>query len=131
MARTVSGLGAIFIARGGITQRQVDSIRDKIVELARAFNEISGLESSGTKLMAGERPGLRAGLFQGLGAHTFAAANTSEEVTHNLGRVPIGRLVLSQDAAGSIYDSDRANWNTKTAFLKSDASGLTATVLFF
>lgn len=59
---------------------------------------------------------------------TNAVANTEDAVTHNLGVVPVGYLVFSQDKAGSLYKSGSA-WTTSQIFLKCSAAS--TTVLIF
>jgi hypothetical protein len=48
---------------------------------------------------------------------TPVISDTEFVVTHNLGRIPVGYLVVYQNAAGSIYDSMSA-WSTMQIFLK-------------
>jgi hypothetical protein len=51
---------------------------------------------------------------------TPGVANTEFTVTHNLGRIPVGILVVSVDKAAIIYASRRADWTKTQLFLKSD-----------
>lgn len=37
-------------------------------------------------------------------SHTFAAANVEEEITHDLGIIPIGYLAIRSSNGGVIYD---------------------------
>src|SRR5262245_21029001 len=46
-----------------------------------------------------------------------AVANTEDAVTHNLGLVPVGFLVMDQDKAGVFYRSGTA-WTSTQIFLK-------------
>ena len=48
-------------------------------------------------------------------------------ITHTLNRIPVGRIVVSQDKAGELYDSDRSNWTStavKYKFSESDNAAL-------
>lgn len=45
-------------------------------------------------------------------------------VYHGLGRVPVGRLVLGQNAAGSLYDSQKESWTETKAMFKCDAASV-------
>ena len=58
------------------------------------------------------------GEFQLFTSH--ASANTEFSVTHTLGSIPVGYLVLGQDKAGSLYQlSDTGTaWTTTTISLK-------------
>lgn len=59
-----------------------------------------------------------------------ATANTADTVTHNLGRVPSGYLVISSSLAGAVYDGGVANTST-TLSLKCATASVTAKVLVF
>ena len=55
---------------------------------------------------------------------TTAGANTEVVVPHTLGVIPVGRIVLRQDKAGSLYDSTTA-WTTTNIYIKSDVATVT------
>jgi hypothetical protein len=59
---------------------------------------------------------------------TSADANTEFEVTHGLGAVPIGFLVINVDKGSVIYDSGTA-WTATSIFLK--ATEATTTMKIF
>jgi hypothetical protein len=54
---------------------------------------------------------------------TPSSANTEFSITHTLGRVPIGFLVLSLSAAAQIYQSTTA-WTSTTIYLKCSGSSV-------
>jgi len=60
--------------------------------------------------------------------HTFKMANVEESVTHALGSVPIGYLVLRNGNGGVIYDGTSTT-TTNVIFLKSTTGN--NTVLMF
>ena len=55
---------------------------------------------------------------------TTAGANTEVVVPHTLGVIPVGRIVLMQDKAGSLYSSTTA-WTSTTIYVKCDAATVT------
>ena len=57
---------------------------------------------------------------------TPAVAGTSLPVTHNLGHIPIGFLVIRKEGAGDIYAADVTSWTKEILYLASDATNLTA-----
>ena len=117
-------------------------------EVVAAYNNL--VERLQDLLIVGERGGLdkaniqRRGIYLGAGsgiagnldavyvAYTsHATANTEDTVTHNLGRVPVGYLVIDRDKAGMVYSSNKAAWTTTTMRLKCDVASTTATLLVF
>ena len=60
---------------------------------------------------------------------TFTAANAEVVVNHNIGRIPVGYLVLGNSAAAIVYNSDTA-FTTQSIFLKASAP-TTATIMLF
>ncbi len=56
------------------------------------------------------------------------SADTEDAITHGLGAVPVGYIVVKQDAASSVYDSGTA-WTSTTIYLKQSGTGV-ATTLF-
>lgn len=59
----------------------------------------------------------------------FSTANTDTAVLHGLGRVPVGYIVIGQNAAMSVYDGASAN-TTSLLYLRSSAVG-TARLLVY
>lgn len=59
----------------------------------------------------------------------FSSANTDTAISHGLGRVPAGYLVLGSSAAMQVYDGVTDDSNL-LAYLRSSAVG-TANILFF
>lgn len=59
----------------------------------------------------------------------FQTANTVVAVSHTLGRVPQGYIVIKQNAAGSILTSELTNpWTSTTIYLNASAA-MTATLI--
>lgn len=56
---------------------------------------------------------------------TPGVADTEFIVPHGLARIPIGRIVMGQDIAGQLYDSNRRNWGADQIFLKCNAASVT------
>jgi hypothetical protein len=59
----------------------------------------------------------------------FPTALEEIGVSHNLGRVPVGYLVIGKSANMNVYNGVN-NWTMKSLFLRSDAAGV-ATILVF
>lgn len=130
MSNIVGELSAIQLEKHGITQQQVNVIRNKIVEVIRTGNEVAKLVSVAMRVFAGERvaPGKK---LPGLVTHVFENSSAAEQLSHGLGRQPIGYLVLRRYPLGQVADAALEDWNPLTAFLQSDTAGLRVTVLFF
>lgn len=60
---------------------------------------------------------------------TFSAANTDTALTHGLGRVPTGYIIIKRSASMVVYDGSAA-WTSQLIYLKASATG-TVTVLVF
>lgn len=60
---------------------------------------------------------------------TFGAANTEVTVNHNIGRIPVGYLVLGNDSAATIYNGTTA-FSAQAIFLRASAP-CTATIMLF
>jgi len=56
-----------------------------------------------------------------------ASANTEFSVSHSLGSVPVGYIVLGQDKAGSLYQLSNTGtaWTSSTIYLKCSVSSVT------
>ena len=57
-----------------------------------------------------------------LGPVTTPAANVEFTVTHSLGTTP-KYYIWNVDAAGTVYDSRRANWTASLMYLKCSVAG--------
>lgn len=59
-----------------------------------------------------------------------ATPDTEFSVTHTLGSVPVGRIILYQDKAGSLYQgpSTGTAWTDTTAYFKCDVASVTFAV---
>lgn len=127
----VSQIAQILLGASGWTQQQVETLRNKINELATAVNDsYHASVSTAMKVLSGEL-GNAPSLPQGMTRFTFTAAATPYEVSHGLDRVPTGYLVIRSYPAGNVADASLDQWNAKTAWLQSDSAGLTVTLLFF
>ena len=53
--------------------------------------------------------------------------DTEFSVTHGLGAIPLGRIILHQDIAGHLYQGPTTgtSWTDTTAFFKSDVASVT------
>lgn len=63
-------------------------------------------------------------LKNGYTIQTPNAPDTEFTVTHNLGTIPIGYDVKSQDAAGIVYDSRRTSWTKTQMYLKCNVANM-------
>ncbi len=51
-------------------------------------------------------------------------------VEHGLGTIPIGWIVINQDAPGSVYRSDGTPWDTSRIYLKASAAMAIRVLIF-
>ncbi len=58
------------------------------------------------------------------------AGGAEFSVEHGLGTIPIGYIVISQDAAGSVYKSDGTIWDTNRIYLKTSAAMALRVLIF-
>ena len=56
-------------------------------------------------------------------SHTFSSADTSEAISHSLGKTPVGWLMSYQDKDASIYTSGTAPWTDTEFQLKCSTNG--------
>lgn len=61
---------------------------------------------------------------------TTPGADVEYEVTHNLGFIPLGYLVISQDKPAATYRSITA-WTAEKIYLKSNLSTVAARIMVF
>jgi hypothetical protein len=93
-------------------------------DLSQIFEAFKGRVRFGTGA-DGDRGENISGEFQVV---TTSTANTAFSVTHSLGAVPIGFLVINNNTKGVVYDSGTA-WTDTTISLK--CSEATATLTLF
>jgi hypothetical protein len=58
------------------------------------------------------------------------AGGAEFSIEHGLGTIPLGYLVISQDAAGSVYTSDGTPWDTSRIYLKASAAMAIRVLIF-
>lgn len=63
-----------------------------------------------------------------LATGTTDGADTEFSITHQLGRIPIGIIVIRTNKAGVFYDSG-TTWTKTTIFLKCNTATVTFTLL--
>ena len=114
---------------------------ESLEEVIVNFNELSQIVTE--LLIVGERGGLDRANVQRRGLSyrnidwvpvayaSNAIANTEDTVTHNLGRIPIGYIVVDRDKAGVIYSSNKGAWTTTTMRLKGNVASTATTLLVF
>jgi hypothetical protein len=87
-------------------------------DLVNIFTALKGRIRFGTGTN-GDRGENISGEFQNFTSD--ASANTEFSVTHTLGAVPIGAIVLWQDKSGSLYQGPTTgtNWTSTTIYFKS------------
>ena len=128
--KPVADIVPITTTPKGMTQAQVEIVRAKINELAKAERSSPLITATALRVIAGElSPGPTNP--RGLTVYTFLGAG-AEEVPHGLERVPAGYMVIRQYPQPSkpVSDGALADWNAKTAWLVGEA-GLTVTLVFF
>lgn len=56
-----------------------------------------------------------------------AMANTEFSVTHTIGSIPLGYIIVAQDKAGSLYQMDDTGtaWTSTTIYLKCSVASVT------
>ena len=64
---------------------------------------------------------------------TPGTANTDFSISHNLGRVPVGYLVVTRDIAVTIYNGSGGigSWTTSTITLRASLASANITVFIF
>jgi hypothetical protein len=60
---------------------------------------------------------------------TPSVADTEFAVDHGLGYTPVGRIVMRQDAAGQLYDSNIFGWGSDTVYFKCDVGDVLMKIL--
>ncbi len=58
------------------------------------------------------------------------AGGAEFSIEHGLGTIPIGYIVVSQDAPGSVYRSDGTPWDTDRIYLKASAAMAIRVLIF-
>jgi len=58
------------------------------------------------------------------------SADAEFSIEHGLGTIPIGYIVISQNAAGSVYTSDGTPWDTSRIYLKTSAAMAIRVLIF-
>ena|ERR1017187_3683399 len=58
---------------------------------------------------------------------TNGTANTEFKVTHNMGAIPIGYLVVNKNKAGDLY-TGTTKWDNNNAYLKCSVASVTMTI---
>lgn len=97
---------------GEEVRRYFNSIIEQLTRFSQANIEVRGnLKSTYTTL-------------------TISQADTETAVPHNLGVMPF-MYVANTDKGGVIYDSNRANWDSNTIYIKSSAAGASVRLLLF
>lgn len=64
-----------------------------------------------------------------VGGVSDATIDTEFEVPHGIGRMPIGFIVLTQDKAGSFYNSGVTAWDEDSIYLKCSVASVAFTLL--
>lgn len=102
------------------TKSHMFTLRKVYEQLATAFN---GLINFGNGLTRDNIDG------EWVSFVTPGAVNTNFTVTHNLGRIPVGYIIMTKNAACDIYTGTVAG--TATQFtLKATVAGVTVNVFF-
>lgn len=107
------------IVEGQLTEAGVTALNSFMRTVAATLN--GGLSfGDGTQ-------STRLGNFRG---HTIefvtpSVADTEFEVPHGLKEIPVGRLILDQDKAGTLYASRRGAWSKTRVFFRCDVASVT------
>lgn len=99
-------------------QETLVSLEEALTEQARAINGGLGFgdETDFDNLMG-----------KWLAYATNAVANTEDELTHNLGAVPIGFIVMTPPATG-VVNRGTTSWTTSKLYLKCSGAAQTAVI---
>ncbi len=130
--KVVAEIGPLNVDTKGLTQVQVELLRQKINELCKTLGLTAYVQdSTALKVLGGNQRNAPV-LPRGMTNYTFLATSTPEEVSHGLDRVPTGYLVIRAypQPTVPIGDASLADWNTKTAWLSGEA-GVNVTILWF
>lgn len=109
----------------GLNEDDVDHLNTTLEDIVKAFN---GGISFGT-VTNGRRAGHHDAQYRVIVSP--AVANTDFYVTHGLARIPRGYLVVGQDKAGSVYESNRESWTKQSMALKTSIASMTIRLLVF
>lgn len=60
---------------------------------------------------------------------TFSAVDTDTQVTHNLGRIPVGRIVYAQSMKNVVYDGSKKS-TPSSMFLRCSSTGTASLIVF-
>jgi hypothetical protein len=103
------------------TKSNVKRLEEDLIQL---FNLAQGRVRFG-RGNDGDRGENISGEFQEFTSH--GTANTEFSVTHGLGSVPVGRIIVWQDKAGHLYQgpSTGTAWTSTTVYFKSDVVSVT------
>jgi hypothetical protein len=105
---------------GRLTDTQVAYITDSIRNVIRAINGRLRIGDGSNSSQAGNFDGHTKEV-------TFTNANTDYEVPHDLGRVPVGILVLDVNADGAVVrGGSRGSWSSTRLFVRCNVAGTTA-----
>lgn len=104
-------------------------------DLVRLADEVAKLQSilrGGISLGNGNSSSLAGSLRGQYIDYVFAAANTVYNIPHGLGKVPTGYLVVLQDRAADIYDSNfGVGWGALTISLYSSVASAKVKLIVF
>lgn len=89
-------------------------------DLTNIFTAFKGRVRFGSGV-TGERGENISGEFQTITSH--ATPNTEFSVTHTIGAIPIGRIIIAQNKAGSLYTGTTA-WTDTTIYFKCDVASV-------
>lgn len=94
----------------------------------RIVDTINGALSGGN----GDQ-GTRTGNFDGqfLEFTTPSTPDAEFELFHGLGRIPVGKVVVRQDKAASLYDSSAGSWTTEVVYFKCNVASVLVRIVLF
>ena len=113
----------------------IDKIEDLIPALALHFDQLFSFIDDSNIKKRGISLGNGSGWAGKLDAEfisytTNATANTEDAISHNLGRVPVGYIVVKNGNGGVIYNGSTA-WTNTTIYLKCTTASNPVTILIF
>lgn len=114
----------LTLEEGKLTSKTVEALYRFLVTLTRKINGHLSLGDGTQSSWTGNSYG------QWIEFYT-PAKDTQIRVDHGLGRTPVGRKVVAQDKAGSLYDSNKGGWGDNAVYFKCDVANVTFKIELF
>jgi hypothetical protein len=114
--------GPIQTTEGKLTEQSAAALSSFVQQVVETLNGNLSLGDETKSSLAGNFSVQRI-------EHFFKTADAEEEIPHSLGRKPVGFWPVLKDEYADFKVSNFGGWGDGRLFLKSSASGVTATFL--